>query len=138
MFRNSKWYGSAIMVLVIAGCGNDQGRTQKTGTATEVVAKAVAQLKPPAGSKIFYFQEKLPAGTTLGPAQSAGSLSQRVKKVTLSASGYLVFVDEKPTYDWMHDAKIVIVDPEDPGNPTILFTDVPASLVTSSIRINRR
>jgi hypothetical protein len=87
----------ALMVVVAAATGC------KKAEETEALRIAVNKIGIPRGSVVSY--ASVPDGTQLLPGRHMGGTNATV----LRAEGYVVFVDEKPGYDWVHPFRLMFI-----------------------------
>ncbi len=81
------------------------------------------------GSVIRYADEKLGIGTTVKPQ---GPGCSKMSGLVLNNPGYLILVDEKPSYRWQHDAKVIFVPADRLSSPSVVFTNIPSVSCVSS------
>ena len=104
----------ATVLLVAAACA---GCTRSAlPKARRAVGEAMAHLEYRRGSRIQYLAVELGSGSVIG-------VPDPMPPVTLSSSGYLLFIDEQPGYDWDHASQLVFVPADAPGRPIVLCRD---------------
>jgi hypothetical protein len=80
----------------------------------DLLRKAEKQIQFPRGSRLSY--AAIPAGTTFVPGKSMTPTNA----ILLPEDGFAVYIDEQPTYDWVHTFQLVFV-PKRTGTPKPLF-----------------
>lgn len=94
------------LTIFLTGC--------QVSEESALVQKATAQVKYPRGSRVAY--AAVPAGTVYAPGARMGSTNV----VALSDAGVVLFINEKPTYDWEHPFQLIFVA-KGSGEVTTLF-----------------
>jgi len=135
----------AVLIAVLlgaTGCRNSgiSGTGEGGGAeARRLVKTALKSLKFRRGSRMMYSSTPLFSGYhVVVPEGSMGYRERGINEAAVDEAGYLLFVDERPKYDWAHPAQIVLVasDPNIP--PRVLFRRVPASGIVVTNTEGRR
>jgi hypothetical protein len=97
---------AGFLALLAASCRADPNRA--------ILEQAIKRIEYEPGSVIQYAE--VPEGTTLCRPGKGGVESS----TALEGSGFVVFIDEQPNYDWEHKFQLVFV-PKATGKPQVLF-----------------
>jgi hypothetical protein len=88
---------AALLIVVVATTGCNKSEE------TAAFRGAVRKIGLPGGSVISY--APVPGGTQFIPGRLMGATNPLV----ILAEGYVLFVDEKPKYDWAHPFRLMLI-----------------------------
>lgn len=88
-----------------------------------LIAEALRHVSYPDGSRITFLTTELGPGTLIEGAlcfHPDGRPPFYDYSYTVERSGYLVFIDEQPLYDWEHGMQLIFVPRDTPGEPYVV------------------
>lgn len=102
----------AIAVLP-SGCRERTAEEKHDRAVRKMVRQVLKNLEFPRRSRIMFCTNLFKAGTTIR--------FRETESVVLEKSGYLIFIDEAPKYDWGHSAQMVFFEQTLLNEPKVLF-----------------
>ena len=105
--------GVGAIGVLPSGCREPTVEEKHERAVRKMVRQVLKHLEFPRRSRISFCTTFFEPGTTIQ--------FRKTESVVLEKSGYLIFIDEAPRYDWAHPAQIVFFEPTRLNEPKVLF-----------------